>query len=40
MTYLLNIIRCKSATSNHKTELTVFEYYINRIKNTNLISSL
>lgn len=40
MTYLLNIIRCKSATSNHKNELTVFEHYINRIKNTNLISSL
>ena len=29
MTYLLNIIRCKSATSNYKTELTVFEHYIN-----------
>lgn len=40
MTYLLNIIRCKSATSNYKTELTVFEHYINRIKKTNLISSI
>lgn len=40
MTYLLNIIRCKSATIGHKIELTVFEYYINRIIKTNLISGL
>lgn len=40
MTYLLNIIRCKSATSNHKNELTVFEHYINKIEKKNFISSL